>query len=383
MILKAVGLQTTAFFIVYNHYEEGKMIKKAIIKAIRGEDLAEEDMEKAMGLVFDGKVASSQIGAFVTALRMKGETVDEITGAARALRKRAVKLDLSNHLLSLGRDDIHVERETVLATTGSEAGGTSAFNISTATMFIASAGGVKIARHGNRAASRYFGAGDVLESLGVNLEISNSDMEKCIDELGIGFIFKPLLSGPMKNVGEFREEMGIRTIFNLIVPLVNPAGADAYMLGVYEPSLTEKMAHVLSKLGAESAFVVHGDKTYDEISLCGATTISRLNNGQVETRVIEPESYGFKRVGLEAISGGNARVNAQIVTEILDGKTGPKRDISLLNAAAAFITAGLDNDFKTGIDRAADVIDSGKAKRKLEDLVEFTGQCRPFVRKEL
>jgi anthranilate phosphoribosyltransferase len=359
------------------------MIKEAIIKAIGKEDLSQAEMEKTMDLVFDGKVASSQIGAFVTALRMKGETVDEITGAARAIRKRAVKLDLDNGLLSLGRDDIHVERETVLATTGSEAGGTSAFNISTATMFIASAGGVKMARHGNRAASRYFGAGDVLESLGVNLEISNSDMEKCIAELGIGFIFKSLLNGPMKNVGEFREQMGIRTIFNLIVPLVNPAGASTYMLGVYEPSLTEKMARVLSKLGATSAFVVHGEKTYDEISLCGTTTISRLNNGQVETRVIEPESYGFKRVGLEAISGGDARVNAQIVTKILDGKTGPKRDISVLNAAAAFIAAGLDNDFKTGIDRAADVIDSGKAKRKLEDLVEFTGQCRPFVRKEL
>ena len=359
------------------------MIKQVIIRAIRGEDFTAEEMEKTMDLVFDGKVASSQIGSFVTALRMKKETVDEITGAARALRKRSAKLNLSNRLLSLGRDDIHVERETVLTTTGSAAGDTRTFNVSTATMLIASAGGVKIARHGNRTASRNFGAGDVLESLGVNLEISSSDMEKCIAELEIGFIFTPLLSGPMKNVGAFREEVGIRTIFNLISPLINPAGASAYVLGVYEPALTEKMARVLSKLGADSAFVVHGDKTYDEISICGPTTISHLSNGEVKTRVVEPERYGFKRVEREAISGGDARENAQIVTEILDGKTGPKRDIALLNTAAAFIAAGLDNNFKAGIERAVDVIDSGKAKKKLKDLVVFTGQCRPYVRKEL
>ncbi len=359
------------------------MIKEAIIQAIRGEDLTETAMEKTMNMVFDGKVASSQIGAFVTALRMKGETIAEITGAARALRRRAVKLDLNNGLLSLGRDDIHVEKETVLATTDSGAGATRTFNISTATMFIASAGGVKIARHGNRPASSNFGAGDVLENLGVNLEISNSDMEKCIAELGLGIIFQPLLSGPMKHVGKFREEMGIRTIFNLIAPLVNPAGASAFVLGVYQPDMTAKMAQVLSKLGAQTALVVHGEKTYDEVSLCGPTTVSRLENGQVETTVIEPESYGFERVGLEAIGGGNARVNAQIVTEILDGKTGPKRDIALLNAAAAFVTAGLEKNFEAGIDRAADTIDSGRARAKLRDLVTFTGQCRPFVRKEL
>ena len=359
------------------------MIKEVIIKAINGEDLGADEMEKAMDLVLDGKVASSQIGALVTALRMKGETVDEITGAARALRERAVKLDLNNGLLSLGRDDIHVERETVLATTGSGAGLTSTYNISTATMFIASAGGARMARHGNRTVSRYFGAGDVLENLGVNLELSNSDMEKCISDLGIGFIFKPLLRGPMKNVGTFREEMGIRTIFNLIAPLINPAGASAYVLGVYQPALTARMAHVLSKLGAENALVVHGEKTNDEISLCGATTVSHLENGQVETRVITPEDYGFERVGLDAIEGGDAHANARIIMDILEGDKGPKRDIAVLNAAAAFVAAGRDSDFKSGVGRATDAIDSGKAKTKLDDLVAFTEKCRPFVRKEL
>jgi len=359
------------------------MIKEAIITAINGKDLSADDMEKTMDLVLDGRVASSQIGSLVTALRMKGETVAEITGAARALRKRAVRLELDNGLLSLGRDDIHVERETVLATTGSDAGGTRTFNISTATMFIAAAGGVKMARHGNRAASRYFGAGDVLESLGVNLEISNSDMEKCIQDLGIGFIFKSLMSGPMQNVGTFREEMGIRTIFNLITPLINPAGAASYVLGVYDPALTEKMALVLSELGADSAFVVHGERTHDEISLCGATTIARLSAGQVKKQVIEPEDYGFKRVAPEAIKGGDAAANAQIVRDILGGEQGPKRDIALLNAAAAFITAGLDDDFKSGIERAGATIDSGQARSKLDALVAFTEKCRPFVRKEL
>jgi len=359
------------------------MIKEAIIAAINGKDLSAADMEKTMDLVLDGRVASSQIGSLVTALRMKGETVAEIAGAARALRKRAVRLDLDNGLLSVGRDDIHVERETVLATSGSGAGGTRTFNISTATMFIAAAGGAKMARHGNRAASRYFGAGDVLESLGVNLDISSSDMEKCIQELGLGFIFKPLMSGPMQNVGTFREEMGIRTIFNLIAPLINPTGAASYVLGVYDPALTEKMALVLSELGAARAFVVHGEGTNDEISICGTTTIARLSAGQVEKQVIEPEDYGFKRGDLEEIKGGDAAANAKIVRDILGGGQGPKRDIAVLNAAAAFITAGLADDFKAGIERAAATIDSGQAQAKLDALVAFTEQCRPFVRKEL
>ncbi len=364
-------------------YEEEEMIKEAIIKVISGKDLSETDIEKTMALILDGKVASSQVGAFVTAMRMKGESIDEIAGAGRALRKRGVKLALDNHLVSFGRDDIHVERETVLTTTDSGVKGTSTFNVSTATMFVVSGGGVKVARHGNRSISRFFGAGDVLEKLGINLDISNSDMEKCINEVGIGFIFQPLLTGPMKHVGEFRAEMGIRTIFNLISPLIDPAGAATHVIGVYNASLTHTMAHVLSKLGATSAFVVHGDKTFDEISICGSTTISHLKEGQVETRVIQPEAYGFKRAGIEAISGGDARKNAQVISRVLDGEQGPRRDIVVLNAAAAFVAAGRDIRIKDGVLRAARVIDSGAARKKLDDLVEFTAQCRPFVRKEL
>ena len=357
------------------------MINESIMKVIEGEELSQEEMEKTMELILDAKVPSLQVGSFVTALRMRGETVEEITGAARALRKRATMLRSNNHILSFSRDDINVERETVLATTDNEIRGTSIFNVSTATMFVVSGGGVRVVRQGNMAASKYFGAGDVLESLGVNLDVSNSDVESCISELGIGFLFRPLLSGPMQNVAELREEMGIRTIFNLIGPLVNPAGASTYILGVYDASLTEILAHVLSKLAADNAFVVYGEDTQDEISICGSTTISRLINGKVQTRVITPEEYGFKRATHEAIAGGNAKENAAMITSILDGNPSSRRDIVVFNAAAAFVASGCDGSLEDGIKRAEEAIDSGKAKKKLQDLIEFTGKCKPFVRK--
>jgi len=359
------------------------MIKESIAKVIRGDNLSEADMEKTMEEVFDGKTLSSQIGSFVTALRMKGETVDEITGGARALRSRALKLKLGNHLLNLDRDDINVEGETILNTTDTGKEGTSTFNISTATIFVVAGAGIKVARHGHRAASMYFGAADVLANLGVNLDIPFSDVERCIREVGIGFLFTPLSQGSMRKVARLREEMGIRTIFNLIGPLTNPAGASAHVLGVYEPSLTGKMAQVLLNLGARDAFVVYGEGTIDEISICGPTFVSRLNNGEVESFVIEPENYGMKRVVREAIEGGNARKNARIINDILDGEKGPKRDVVVLNTAAAFVAAGMDVDLHGGIKRACEIIDSGKARKKLDELVEFTNLCRPFIRKEL
>ena len=359
------------------------MIKESITKVIRGDNLSEVDMEKTMEEVFDGKASLSQIGSFVTALRMKGETVDEITGAARALRSRALKLQLDNHLLNLDRDDINVEGETILNTTDTGKEGTSTFNISTATIFVVAGGGIKVARHGNRAASMYFGAADVLANLGVNLDISFSDVESCIREVGIGFFFTPLSQGSMRNVARLREEMGIRTIFNLIGPLTNPADASAHVLGVYESSLTKKMAKVLFNLGARDAFVVYGEGTIDEISICGPTFVSRLKNGEIESFVIEPENYGMKRVDRESIKGGNARKNARIINDVLDGETGPKRDVVVLNTAAAFVAAGIDVDLHDGIKRACEIIDSGKARKKLDELVEFSSRCKPFVRKEL
>jgi len=358
------------------------MIKQAIAKVVRGEDLSADEIEAAMGEVFDGQASSSQIGTFVTALRLKGESIDEITGAAKALRSRDQKLELGNHLLAVDRDDINVEGETILETSDSGNQGTSTFNISTATIFVVAGGGIKVARHGSRASSVYFGAADVLANLGVNLDISFSDVERCIRDVGIGFLFTPLMHGPMRNVARLREEMGIRTIFNLIGPLTNPTGASTHVLGVYDASLTSKMAQVLSNLGAREAFVVHGQGTQDEISICGPTDVSRLQDGQIDSFVIEPETYGFKRAAREEIKGGNAHKNAQIIRSVLSGETGPKKDVVVLNAAAAFVAAGLDHDLEDGIQRAEEIIVSGQAKQKLDTLVEFTSQCSSFVRKE-
>lgn len=359
------------------------MIKESITKVVRGRNLSEADMEKTMEEVFDGRASSSQIGVFATALRMKGETVDEITGAARALRSRTKKLEPGDHILNLDRDDINVEGETIFETTDAGKEGTSTFNISTATIFVVAGAGIKVARHGNKIASIYFGAADVLTHLGVNLDISFSDVERCIEKVGIGFLFTQLSQGPMRNVAHLREEMGIRTIFNLIGPLANPAGASAHVLGVYEPSLTKKMAQVLLKLGEKKAFVVCGEETLDEISICGPTSISCLKNGEVESFDIEPKNFGMKRSDRESIKGGNAKTNAQIINDVLDGKTGPRRDVVLLNAAAAFVVAGLDSRLEDGVLRAASMIDSGNARKKLDELIEFTGRCRPFYRKEL
>ncbi len=358
------------------------MIKESIKKAVMGENITEVAMESIMGDVMDGKVASSQVGAFVTALRMKGETIEEITGAAKALRTRIKKLRTDSSLLNLDRDDINVEGETVFEIIDRDAAGqTNTFNISTATILIAAGGGVKVARHGNRAVTTYFGAADVLENLGVNLDISVSDVERCIDEIGIGFMFPHLVQGPMKYVASIREETGIRTIFNLIGPLANPADASTHMLGVYDRTLTEKMAEVLLNLGAKSAFVVCGEGTFDEMSTCGFTKYSRLKNGEIESFLTTPEDYGFKRADHKEIRGGNVQENAKIITNILDGEKGPKRDIALLNAGAAFAAYGVDNDIEDGVARAKEIVDSGKAKEKLAGLVRFTTECEPFVRK--
>jgi len=359
------------------------MIKQAIAKVARGQDLTAGEIEAAMGEVFDGQASASQIGAFVTALRLKGESVEEITGAAKALQARARKMELGNHLLAVDRDDINVEGETILETSDTGNQETSTFNISTATIFVVAGGGIKVVRHGSRASSVYFGAADVLANLGVNLDISFSDVERCIQDIGIGFLFTPLMHGPMRNVARLREEMGIRTIFNLIGPLTNPAGASTHVLGVYDASLTAKMAQVLLNLGAQEAFVVYGQETQDEISICGQTNVSRLKQGRVDSFVIEPEAYGFKRATREAIKGGNALKNAQIIQSILNRESGPKKDVVVLNAAAAFVAAGLDHDLEDGIQRAEESISSGKARQKLDSLVEFTARCSSFVRKEL
>jgi anthranilate phosphoribosyltransferase len=359
------------------------MIKEAIGKVVRGTDLTELEMEKSMDEIMSGLATPAQIGSFATALRFKGETVDEITGAAKAMRAKATKLNLNNHLISIDRDEINVEDETILDTCGTGGDGTNTFNVSTATAFVAAGGGVKVAKHGNRAVSSLCGSADVLEKLGVELDINHPDVEACIKEIGIGFLYAPLFHGAMKYAAGPRQEIGIRTIFNLLGPLTNPAGASAQVLGVYEPALTEKIATVLGRLGSKEAFVVCGEGSFDEISICGPTRVSRLKACRVDTFEIVPEDYGFKRTVPDAIRGGNAKRNAQIIRDILDGEKGPRREMVILNAAAAFVAAGLTDDFSEGTERAVDSIDSGRAREKLDRLIDFTQRCKPFVRGQL
>ena len=359
------------------------MLKKFIGKVVGGKDLLEKEMEEAMGIIMDGNATPTQTGAFITALRMKGETVEEITGAARVMRSKVENVNLNNHLVNMDRDEINVEDETILDTCGTGGDGTNTFNVSTTTAFVAAGAGIRVAKHGNRAVSSRCGSADVLEKLGVKLDINTADVENCINDVGIGFLYAPLFHGAMKHAAGPRREIGIRTIFNLLGPLTNPARATAQVLGVYVPELTEKIAHVLGNLGTREAFVVCGEGTYDEISICGPTKISHLKKGEVKTHEMTPEMYGFNRATPESIRGGDAGKNAEIVRDILNRGNGPKRDLVLLNAAAAFIVAGLDDNFPDGIERAKESIDSGRAGEKLDNLIAFTQGCGEFVRKNL
>jgi anthranilate phosphoribosyltransferase len=358
------------------------MIKELISKVVGAEDLTEAEMETAMEEIMTGTATPAQIGAFITALRLKGETVDEITGAARIMRAKATKINVNNHVVNIDRDEINIEDETILDIVGTGGDGTRTFNVSTTTAFVAAGGGIKVAKHGNRAVSSLCGSADVLENLGVKLDVTSTDVENCINKIGIGFLYAPLFHGAMKHAAGPRSEIGIRSIFNLLGPVTNPAGASVQVLGVYDQSLTEKIALVLKRLGTREAFVVCGEGTFDEISICGPTRVSHLKDNRVRTFEMTPEEYGFNRAALEEVVGGNAQENAKIVRNILEGEKGPKRDMVLLNASAAFIAAGCCNDFHEGIDMAKDSIDSGKALLKLDKLVDLTRQYRPFIRGE-
>ncbi len=359
------------------------MIKQLITKVVRGEDLTEDEMAAAMDEIMTGAATAAQIGAFITALRLKGETVGEITGAARTMRAKATKININNHAVNIDRDEINIEDETILDIVGTGGDGTRTFNVSTTTAFVAAGGGIKVAKHGNRAVSSLCGSADVLESLNVNLDLTSTDVENCISEIGIGFLYAPLFHGAMKYAAGPRREIGIRSIFNLLGPVTNPAGASAQVLGVYEASLTDKIALVLKRLGTREAFVVCGEGTYDEISICGPTKVSHLKAGEVRTFQMTPEEYGLKRADCEDIVGGNAAENAKITRSILDGDKGPRRDMVLLNASAAFVASGICGNISEGLQIAADSIDSGNARQKLDNLIDFTQQCKPYIRKVL
>ncbi len=343
------------------------MIREALSKIVKRVDLTQSEMERTMDEIMSGAATPAQIGALVTALRMKGETVDEITGAAMVMRSKAFRIALN-----------HGKGEPILDTCGTGGDGTNTFNVSTATAFVAAGAGVKVAKHGNRAVSSQCGSADVLEAIGVNIDLDPPDVQTCLEEIGIGFLFAPFFHKAMKYAAGPRKDIGLRTIFNLLGPLTNPAGATVQVLGVYDQSLTEKIANVLNQLGSNEAFVVCGEGTYDEISICSPTKISHLKGGNVNTYNITPEECGLKTADASEIRGGNKEHNAEIIRNILDGQHDAKRDMVLINTAAAFVVAGLDQDLKGGVLRAIDSIDSGKAKEKLEQLISFTKRVEPL-----
>ncbi|HEY5973104.1 MAG TPA: anthranilate phosphoribosyltransferase [Geobacteraceae bacterium] len=350
------------------------MIKKAIAKVVERQDLTEGEMIEVMDQIMSGGATQAQIGAFITALRMKGETVAEITGAARVMRERATRIRGDRDVLDMDRDDINIDQETILDTCGTGGSGTNSFNISTTVAFIVSACGVKVAKHGNRAVSSSCGSADVLEALGVNLEITVETVERCLAEAGIGFLYAPALHGAMKHAIGPRREIGIRTIFNILGPLTNPAGAGCQVLGVYREDLVEKLANVLRNLGCRRGFVVHGMDGMDEITLTSASTIAEVTPQGVHVRLFSPEELGFNFCPMAAVRGGDARENAVIVRSVLAGEPGPKRDIVLLNAAFSLVAAGKAATPAEGVALASEAIDSGAALQQLQKLITLTNQ---------
>ena len=352
------------------------MLKTAIQMVVDGADLSEEEMEAAMDVIMSGQATPAQIGAFITALRLKGETIEEITGAARVMRRKATRIHVGNSLVSVDRDEIDLDLETIVDTCGTGGDGTNTFNVSTTTALVVAGCGLRVAKHGNRSVSSLCGSADVIERLGVNLEVPPEVVQECVNQAGIGFLYAPALHGAMKFAIGPRREIGIRSIFNILGPLTNPAGANVQVLGVYAKELTSILAEVLNRLGSRSAFVVHGEDSLDEISITGPTVVSELKKGQVSTYTIEPEQFGLRRASINEIKGGDAQENALIVLRVLQGEQGARRDIVLFNGAAALVAAGRAAHFQEGIKQAAEAIDSGQALKKLERLKEITNEYK-------
>ncbi len=352
------------------------MIKQAIARVVDGKNLSESAMIEVMNQIMGGEATPAQIAAFIVALRMKGETVDEITGAARVMRDRVTPVKVGC-VLDMDREDINLDQETmsaVLDTCGTGGSGTKSFNISTTVAFVVAACGVKVAKHGNRSISSMCGSADVLEALGVNLDISVNRVEHCIAEEGIGFLFAPALHGAMRHAIGPRREIGIRTIFNILGPLTNPAGADRQVLGVYREDLVATLADVLCRLGCRRGFVVHGMDGMDEVTLTAPTRVADIRNGAYQLTTVEPEDFGFTRCRLEDLAGGDAHCNAQLVHAILNGEKGPRRDIVLLNSAFALVAAGAVDNIELGLETAAKALDDGRALAKLNALIRMTQQ---------
>jgi anthranilate phosphoribosyltransferase len=334
------------------------MFKDHLATIISRTDLNQTQMAEMMSEIFDGKTTDAQVGAMMAALATKGETVEELAGAARAMRKKAHR--------------IQAAAMPVVDTCGTGGDGLKTFNISTTTAFVVAGCGVIVAKHGNRSVSSACGSADVLETLGIILDTDPEVVEEAVQEIGIGFLFAPLYHSAMRFAAKARTEVGLRSIFNMLGPLTNPAGANCQLLGVFAPQLTEMFAEALRLLGARSAFVVHGHDGLDEISVCAPTRVSQLENDMIRTYDIYPEQYFGRLAEPQQMTGGNPEENAAITRTILKGEKGPKRDVVLLNTAAALVACQKAADLTTGIALAEQAIDSGAALGKLEALVAYT-----------
>jgi len=335
------------------------MIKEAIDILVSGNSLTMEQAAEVMKEIMDGEATPAQFGSFVTALRLKGETVEEIAGMARVMREKSVPVSVSGPLVD---------------TCGTGGDASKTFNISTTAAFVVAGAGLKVAKHGTRGMSSGCGSADVLDALGVKIELGAPEVEKCLDDIGIGFMFAPVFHPAMKYAAPSRKEIGIRTVFNILGPMTNPAGAQSQLLGVFEESLAMKMAQVLCLLGCQHALVVHGEDGLDEITLGGKTTVCELKGDEISRYYINPEDFGFPRTGLSSLRGGPPQENADILRRVLRGEKGPYRDIVLVNAAAALVAGDLATDLEKGVRLASEAIDSGRAMEKLEGLIALSQQ---------
>jgi anthranilate phosphoribosyltransferase len=347
------------------------IITEAVRALVDRRDLSRIEAAAALEAIMSGVATHAQIAAFLTALRMKGETVEELIGFAQVMRQKVV------HIRTHGEEVAGLtgtDREMLIDTCGTGGDAVGTFNVSTATAFVVAGAGLRVAKHGNRSVSSLCGSADVVETLGIDLNLAPALVSRCIDEAGIGFLYAPLLHTAMRHVMPARREMGIRTVFNMLGPLTNPAGANAQLIGVYAAVLTEPLARVLAELGTVRAFVVHGADGLDEISNTGESCVSEVREGTVRTFTLRPEDFGLPRATVADLKGGDREQNADIVRAILDGEAGPKRDIVLMNAAAALVAGGRAREFKEGVEVAARSIDSGAARAKLLALVTLSQQ---------
>ncbi|MBI1935913.1 anthranilate phosphoribosyltransferase [Candidatus Woesearchaeota archaeon] len=333
------------------------MIQNAILKLAEKKDLLTNEVEETMQNIMEGKATTQQIKDFLLGLKSKGETTEEITACAKIMRDKSIKID--------------PDAKFLVDTCGTGGDNSGTFNISTAAAFVAAGAGASVAKHGNKSISSKCGSADVLKSLGVEIELEPKKVEECIEKVGIGFLFAPKFHPAMKFAMEARKEIGTRTVFNILGPLTNPAGAKSQLIGVFDPRLMPLMANVLRNLGSRHAIIVNGNGL-DEITLTGSTDVFELKNEEIINYSINPQDFGFNLCSIEELKGGSAEENAKIITDILKEIKGPKRDIVVLNAAAALVTAGLSKDFEGGIALAKRAIDSGNALRKLNELIDFT-----------